>query len=60
MKAVLQSRDEELASRDSIIFEERSTNARRKREVFEANEQYTRSVASLSTELDRADQLESR
>jgi hypothetical protein len=54
LKALLQSRDEELASRDLIISEERSANARLKKEVFEANEQYTRSVASLFAELDRA------
>jgi chromosome segregation ATPase len=60
LKALLQSRDEELAARDLTISEERSANARLKKEVMEANEQYTRSVASLSTELDRADQLSSR
>jgi chromosome segregation ATPase len=60
LEALLQSRDEELASRDLIISEERSANARLKKEVLEANEWYTRSVASLSAELDRADQLASR
>jgi chromosome segregation ATPase len=60
LKALLQSRDEELASRDLIIFEERSANARLKKEVLEVNERYTRSVASLSAELDRTDQLASR
>jgi hypothetical protein len=59
LKALLQSRDEELASRDLIIFEERSAKARLEKEVFEANEQYTRSVTGLSAELDRADQLAS-
>jgi hypothetical protein len=54
LKALFQSRDEELASRDLILSEERSANARLKKEVFKANEQYTRSVASLSAELDRA------
>jgi hypothetical protein len=57
LKALLQSRDEELASRDLIISEECSANARLKKEVLEANERYTRFVASLSAELDRADQL---
>jgi len=60
LKALLQSRDEELASRDLIISEERSTTSQLKKEVFEANERYTRSVASLSAELDRTDQLASR
>jgi DNA repair exonuclease SbcCD ATPase subunit len=60
LKALLQSRDEELATRDLTISEERSANARLKKEVMEANEQYTRSVASLSTDLDHADQLSSR
>jgi hypothetical protein len=60
LKALLQSRDDELASRDLIISEERSANARLKKEVLEANECYTHSVASLSSELDHADQLESR
>jgi chromosome segregation ATPase len=60
LKALIQSRDEELAARDLTISEERSANARLKKEVMEANERYTRSVASLSTELDRADQLSSR
>jgi chromosome segregation ATPase len=60
LKALLQSRDEELASRDLIISEERSAKARLEKEVFEANEWYTRSVVSLSAELDRADQLASR
>jgi chromosome segregation ATPase len=57
LKALLQSRDEELASRDLIISEERSANADLKKEVLEANERYTQSVASFSAELDRADQL---
>jgi len=60
LKALLQSRDEELAVRDLTIFEERSANARLKKVVLEANEGYTHSVASLSTELDRANQLSSR
>jgi hypothetical protein len=60
LKALLQSRDEELASRDLIISEERSSTSRLKKEVFEAIERYTRSVASLSAELDRTDQLASR
>lgn len=60
LKALLQSKDEELASWDLTISEERSANARLKKEVLEANELSTRSLASLSTELDRADQLSSR
>jgi uncharacterized small protein (DUF1192 family) len=60
LKAFLQSRDEELASQDLIISEERSAKACLEKEVFEANERYTRSVAGLSTELDCADQLASR
>jgi septal ring factor EnvC (AmiA/AmiB activator) len=60
LKALLQSKDEELASRDSTTSEMRSSNARLKKDVLEANELYTRSVASLSTELDRADQLSIR
>jgi chromosome segregation ATPase len=60
LKALLQSRDEELASRDLVIYEECSANARLKKEVLEANDRYTRSVAGLSAELDCADQLESR
>jgi uncharacterized small protein (DUF1192 family) len=60
LKALLQSKDEELTSRDSTISEMRSANACLKKEVLEANERYTRSVASLSTELDRADQLSLR
>jgi len=60
LKAFLQSRDEELAARDLIISKEHSANARLKKEVMEANEWYTCSVASLSTKLDRADQLSSR
>jgi uncharacterized small protein (DUF1192 family) len=60
LKALLQSRDEELASRDLIISEERFANAHLKREVLEANERYTRSFASLSAELDRADKLATR
>jgi regulator of protease activity HflC (stomatin/prohibitin superfamily) len=60
LKTLLQSRDEELASRDLIISEERFANARLKKEVLEANDPYTLSVAGLSAELDRADQLESR
>jgi chromosome segregation ATPase len=59
LKALLQSRDEELTFRDLIISEERSATSRLKKEVFEANERYTRSVASLSAELDRTDQLAS-
>jgi hypothetical protein len=59
LRALLRSRDDELASRDIFISEERSVNARLKKEVFEANEHYTRFVAGLSAELDRADQLES-
>jgi uncharacterized small protein (DUF1192 family) len=60
LKALLQSKDEELASRDSTISEMRSANALLKKEVLEANERYTRSVASLSTELDRTDRLSIR
>jgi tRNA(Ser,Leu) C12 N-acetylase TAN1 len=60
LKALLQSKDEELASRDLTMFEERFANARLKKEVLEANERYTRSLASLSIELDRADQLSFR
>ncbi|XP_062155102.1 uncharacterized protein LOC133863127 [Alnus glutinosa] len=60
LKSFLQSKDEELASRDSIISEMRSANARLRNEVLEANDRYTRSVASLSSELDRADQLSIR
>jgi chromosome segregation ATPase len=60
LKALLQSKDKKLASWDLIISEERSAKARLEKEVFEANERYTRSVASLSAELDRADQLASR
>jgi chromosome segregation ATPase len=60
LKALLQSRDEELASQDIIISEERSAKACLEKEVFEANERYTHSVAGLSAELDRADQLASR
>jgi hypothetical protein len=60
LKALLQSKDEELASRDLIISEERSATSRLKNKVFEANERYTRSVTSLSAELDRTDQLASR
>jgi hypothetical protein len=60
LKALLQSRDKELASRDLIISEERSAKARLENEVFVANERYTRSVTSLYAELDRADQLASR
>ena len=60
LKSLLQSKDEELASRDSIISEMRSANARLRNEVLEANDRYTRSVASLSSELDRADQLSIR
>jgi uncharacterized small protein (DUF1192 family) len=60
LKALLQSKDEELASRDSTISEMRSANARLKKEVLEANERYTRSVASLSIELDHSDQLSIR
>jgi hypothetical protein len=55
LKALLQSRDEELAAQDLIISEEHSANAHLKKEVMEANERYTLSVASLSTELDRPD-----
>jgi chromosome segregation ATPase len=58
LKALLQSRDEELASWDLIISEERSAKARLEKEVFEANERYTRSVAGLSAELDRAGSAE--
>jgi chromosome segregation ATPase len=60
LKALLQSQDEELTSRDLIISEKRSTKARLEKEVSEANERYTRSVIGLSAELDRADQLGSR
>jgi hypothetical protein len=59
LKALLQFWDKELASRDLIIFEERSAKALLEKEVFEANERYTRSVSGLSAELDRADQLAS-
>jgi hypothetical protein len=59
LKNLFQFRDEELAYRDSIISEEHSASDRLKQEVLEANEWYTRSVASLSAELDRADQLAS-
>jgi hypothetical protein len=45
LKALLQSRDEELASRDLIISEERSANARLKKEVLKANE---RGILALS------------
>jgi hypothetical protein len=60
LKALLQSRDDELASRDLIISEERSSNARLKKEVLEANKCYTRSVMGLLAKLDSVDQLESR
>jgi uncharacterized small protein (DUF1192 family) len=60
LKSLLHSKDEELASRDSIISEMRSVNVRLRNEVLEANDRYARSVASLSTELDRADQLSLR
>jgi chromosome segregation ATPase len=60
LKSLLQSKDEELASRDSTISEMRSANDRLRKEVLEANDRYTRSVASLSSELDRADQLSLR
>jgi uncharacterized small protein (DUF1192 family) len=60
LKALLQSKDEELASRDSTISKMRSANALLKKEVLEANERYTRSVASLSTELDHTDRLSIR
>jgi uncharacterized small protein (DUF1192 family) len=60
LKSLLRSKDEELASRDSIISEMRSVNVRLREEVLKANDRYARSVASLSTELDRADQLSLR
>jgi chromosome segregation ATPase len=60
LKALFQSWDEELASWDLIISKESSAKARLEREVFEANERYTCSVAGLSAELDCADQLASR
>jgi chromosome segregation ATPase len=60
LKALLQSQDEELVSRDSIIYEERSINTGLKKEVFDTNERYNRYVKGLSKELDRLDQLESR
>jgi uncharacterized small protein (DUF1192 family) len=60
LKTLLQSKDEELASRDLTISEERSANVLLKKEVLEANERYTHSLASLSSELDRANQLSSR
>jgi uncharacterized small protein (DUF1192 family) len=60
LKSLLQSKDEDLASRDSIISEMRSANARLSNEAAEANARYTRSVESLSSELDRADQLSTR
>jgi uncharacterized small protein (DUF1192 family) len=60
LKSLLQSKDEELASRDLAISEMRSAKARLRKEVLEANDRYTRSVASLSSELDRADQLSLR
>jgi chromosome segregation ATPase len=60
LKALLQSKDEELASRDLTISDERSSNAHLKKEILEANERYNGSLASLSTELDRADQLSLR
>ncbi|XP_062145910.1 uncharacterized protein LOC133853903 [Alnus glutinosa] len=60
LKSLLQSKDEELASRDSIISEMRSANARLSNEVAEANGRYARSIESLSSELDRADQLSTR
>jgi uncharacterized protein YceH (UPF0502 family) len=60
LKALLQSRDEEHASWDSTISEERSINARLKKEVLESNERYNRSVVGLAKEFERADQLESR
>lgn len=53
LKSLLHSKDEGLASRDSIISEMRSANVRLRNEVLEANDRYARSVASLSTELDR-------
>jgi chromosome segregation ATPase len=60
LKSFLRSKDEELASRDSIISKMRSANVRLRNEVLEANDRYARSVASLSTELDRTDQLSLR
>jgi uncharacterized small protein (DUF1192 family) len=60
LKSLLQSKDEELATRNSVISEMRSANARLRKEVLEANDRYTRSVESLSSELDRADQLSTR
>jgi len=60
LKAFLQSRDEELASREAIIFEEHSINARLKKEVLESNERYNRSVVNLSKEFERVDRLEFR
>jgi chromosome segregation ATPase len=60
LKSLLHSKDQELASRDSIISEMRSANVRLRGEVLEANDRYARFVTSLSTELDRADQLSLR
>jgi uncharacterized small protein (DUF1192 family) len=59
LKALLLSQDEELASRDSITSEERSINARLKREVLDSNERYNHSVMGLAKEFEQADQLES-
>jgi len=59
LKNLLRSRDEELASRDAIISEEHSINARLKKEVLESNGRYNRSVVGLAKEFERADWLES-
>jgi chromosome segregation ATPase len=60
LKTLFQAQDEEIANRDSIISEERSTNSRLKKEVLEANEWCNRSVEGMSRELNRVDQLESQ
>lgn len=59
-KVLLQTRDSEIASKDSTISESRSTILRLERELRAANEQCTQSVASLSAELNAREALEVR
>jgi hypothetical protein len=57
-KVLLQNRDDDIASKDFVISEGKSTILRLERELQATNEQCMQSVSSLSTEMNAREALE--
>jgi hypothetical protein len=59
-KVLLRNRDDDIASKDSVISEGKSTILRLERELQATNKQCTQSVSSISTEMNAREALEIR